>query len=107
MILVDDFTRMMWVAFIKEKYEAFGKFKVFKNRVKNESSVKIICLRSDKGGKFTSKELNIFYEENGIKRQLSSPYSPKQNGIVERRNRSIVEAKRTMLLENDVLKTFW
>ena len=52
MILVDDFSRIMWVAFLKEKYEAFDKFKIFKNRVENESSMKIKCLRSNRGGEF-------------------------------------------------------
>ena len=61
MIFVDDFTRMMWVAFPKEKSKAFG-FKIFKNRVENESGVKIKCLRSDRGGEFTSREFNIFCE---------------------------------------------
>ena len=70
MILVDDFTRMMWVAFLKEKSEAFEKFKVFKNRVKNESGMKIKCLRFDRGDKFTSNDFNNFFEVNGIKRQL-------------------------------------
>ena len=50
MIFVDDFTRMIWVAFLKEKYEAFVNFKIFRNKVENESSVKIKCLRSDRGG---------------------------------------------------------
>ena len=50
MILVDDFTRILWVAFLEEKLEAFEKFKLFKNRVENESSVKIKCLRLDRGG---------------------------------------------------------
>ena len=50
MILVYYFYRMVWVAFLKEKYEAFDKFKIFKNRVKNESSMKIKCLRSHRGG---------------------------------------------------------
>ena len=49
-ILVDDFSRMMWVAFLKEKSEAFDKFNIFKNRVENESSMKIKCLRLDRGG---------------------------------------------------------
>ena len=75
MILVDDFTRMMWVAFLKEKLEAFEKFKIFNNRVENESGVKIKSLRSDRGGEFTPREFNIYYEEHGIKRQLSSPHS--------------------------------
>ena len=67
MILVDDFSRMMWVSFLKEKYEAFDTFKIFKNRVENESGMKIKCLRSNRGGEFTSNEFNMFCEENGIK----------------------------------------
>ena len=68
MILVDDFSRMMWVAFLKEKSETFDKFKIFKNIVENEFGVKIKFLRLDKGGEFTSNEFNMFCEENGIKR---------------------------------------
>ena len=94
MIFVDDFTRMMWVAFLKEKSKDFEKFKIFKNRVENESGVKIICLRLDRGGEFTSREFNMFCKENGIKRKLSSHRTPEQNGIAERRNRSVVEAAR-------------
>lgn len=67
MILVDDFTRMMWVEFLKEKYDAFEKFKVFKNRAENESSLKIKCLRSNRGGEFKSNEFNIFCEARVIK----------------------------------------
>ena len=48
MILVDDFSRMMWVAFLKEKYEAFDKFKIFKSRVENKFGMKIKCLRLDR-----------------------------------------------------------
>lgn len=68
MILVDDFSRMKWVAFLKEKSKAFDKFKIFNNRVENESGMKIKCLRLDKGGEFTSNEFNMFCEENVIKR---------------------------------------
>ena len=52
MIFVDDFTRMMWVDFLKEKLEAFEKFKIFKNKFDIESGVKIKSLRSDRGGEF-------------------------------------------------------
>ena len=62
MIIVDNFSRMMWVAFLKEKFEACDKFKIFKNRVENESSMKIKCLRSDRGGEFTPNEFNMFCE---------------------------------------------
>jgi hypothetical protein len=67
MILVDDFTRMLWVVFLREKYEAFEKFKIFKSRVENESSLKIRCLRSERGGEFISNEFNNFFGDNGIK----------------------------------------
>ena len=50
LIFVDDFTRMMWLEFLKDKSKAFEKFKIFKNRFENESSVKIKCLRSYRGG---------------------------------------------------------
>lgn len=107
MIFVDDFTRMMWIEFLNEKSKAFKKINIFKNRVENESGVKIKCLRLDRGGESTSRDFNMFCEENGTKRQLSSPTTPEQNGIVERRNKSVAEATTVMLFENDVSKTFW
>lgn len=105
-IFVDDFTRMVWVAFLKEKYVEFEKFKVFKNRSEDEYGVKIKCLRYNRRGEFTSRELNIFCEENDIKRQLSTPKTPNKNVIVERRNRSISEEVRVIIFENDVSMTF-
>ena len=68
MLFIDDFTRMAWVFFLKEKLEAFNKFKAFKTLVENEIEAKIKCLRSDNGGEFTSKEFDLFYETHGIKR---------------------------------------
>ena len=107
MIFVDNFTRMMWVDFLKEKSEAFEKFKIFEKKVENESGVKIKSLRLDRGGEFTSREFNIFCEEHCIRRQLSSPHTLERNGIAERRNKLIVEVARAMLFENDVPKNFW
>ena len=59
MLFIDDFTRMDWVFFLKEKSEAFNKFKVFKTLVENETEAKIKCFRSNNGGEFTSKVLMI------------------------------------------------
>jgi hypothetical protein len=56
MLLIDDYTRMTWVTFLKNKSEAFEKFKAFKALVENETDMKIKCLRSDNGGEFTSNE---------------------------------------------------
>ena len=76
MLLIDDFTRMTWVCLLKKKSKAFGCFKTFKEQVENETELKIKCLRSDNGGEFTSKELNHYCEENGIKRQFSVARTP-------------------------------
>ena len=85
MILFDDFTRMIWVEFLKEKFETFEKFKVFKNRVENKLGMKIKCLRSNRGGEFTSNEFNKFCEANSTKRQCIAPRTPNQNVILERK----------------------
>ena len=99
MLFIDDFTRMAWVCFLKEKSEAFKLFKTFKTLVENEKEAKIKCLRSDNGGEFNSKEFDLFYETHGIKRQFSTARTPQQKGIVERRNRTVQEDSRTILNE--------
>ena len=53
--------------------------------------------RTDRGGEFLSKEFASFCEENGIKRHLTTPYSPQQNGVIERRNRTVMEMARSLL----------
>ena len=65
--------------------------------MENLSERKIKTLRSDNGGEFTSKEFNNFCREAGIKRELTTSYNPQQNGVAERKNRSIMEAVRAML----------
>ena len=65
----------------------------------NESGMKIKCLRSDNGGEFTSNEFNEFCEGHGIKRQFSAMKTPQHNGVVERKNRTVQEAARTMFNE--------
>ena len=72
MLLIDDYTRMTWVTFFKEKPESFMKFKAFKALVENETNLKIKCLRSDNGGEFTSNEFSEFFETHGIKRKFSA-----------------------------------
>ena len=80
----------MWVQFFKEKSDAFHYFKTFKKLAEFESDEKVKCLRTYRGGEFNSEEFISCYEENGIKRHLTAPYSPQQNGVVERKNRTIV-----------------
>jgi hypothetical protein len=107
MLFIDDFTRKAWVCFLKEKSEALKKFKAFKTLVENEIETKIKCLRSDNGGDFTSKEFDLLCETHGIKRQLSAARTPQQNGIAERRNRTVQEAARSMLNEARLSDGYW
>jgi transposase InsO family protein len=72
MLLVDDYTRMTAVCFLKNKSEAFENFKIYKEMVENEMDSRIKCLRSDNGGEFTSKEFMDYCSNHGIKRQFSS-----------------------------------
>lgn len=107
MLFVDDYTRMVWVTFLRHKSEAFERFKVFRKRVERETDLKIKCLRSDKGGEFTSQDFVEYCEKHGIKRQYSAARTPQQNGVVERKNRTVKEMARTMLNESKLLDKFW
>jgi transposase InsO family protein len=89
MLLVDDYTRMTIVCFLKNKSEAFENFKIYKEMVENEMDSRIKCLRSDNGGEFTSKEFMDYCSNHGIKRQFSIARTPQQNGVVERKNMTV------------------
>ena len=104
LLIIDDFSRLTWVAVLQCKSDAFEAFKHFKNLAETEKGVKIKALRSDRGGEFTSEEFSKFCLEHGIKRQLSAPYSPQQNGIVERKNRTVVSMVRAMLKAKELPK---
>jgi transposase InsO family protein len=75
----------------------FGKFKEFKSLIENLSKRKFKTLRSDNGGEYTSKEFVRFCRDFRIKRELTTPYNPQQNGVVERKNRIIMEVVKTMI----------
>ena len=97
LLLVDDYSRWMWVYMLSGKFEAFDVFKHFKLMVEKSSGYELKTLRTDRGGEFTSKEFSLFCEENGVKRHLTTPYSPQQNGVVERRNRTVMDMTRSLL----------
>lgn len=73
---IDYFSRKTWVFFLNEKSAALESFKSFKADVEKESGCVIKCLRTDKGGEFTSKEFETFYNSNEIKRQSTATYTP-------------------------------
>ena len=107
MLMIDDYTRMTTTSFLKKKSEAFECFKIYKELVKNETDLKIKCLRLDNGGEFMSKAFQQYCNENGIKRQFSTAETPQQNGVVERKNRTVQEMGRTMLKDSKLDEKFW
>jgi len=106
-LFIDDFSSMCWIGLMKHKDEAFEKFKSFKALVENELDRRIKCLRSDRGGEFTSNEFFDFWEEHGISSELSTARNPKQNGVVERMKRMVQQMARAMLDESGTPTTFW
>ena len=76
MLFVDDYSRMMIVMFLKKKFDAFQMFKWYLARVEKETGKILKCLRSDRGGEFTSREFEVFCNDKGIKRQTSAPRTP-------------------------------
>lgn len=106
-LLVDDYSRKMWVYFLKNKDEAFNAFKKFLALVENGSEKKVKVLRTDRGGEFSSNEFKNFCEEAGIQRHYTAPYMPQQNGVVERRNRTVVEMGRSCLKEMNMPTVMW
>jgi hypothetical protein len=106
-LFIDDYSRKTLVYFLKSKDEVFGKFKEFKALIENLSERKIKIVRSDNGGEYTSKELVSFRRDVEIKRELITPYNPKKNGVAERKNRTIMEAVKTMIHDQDLPMHFW
>ena len=104
---LDDYSRKVWIYFLKGKDEVFSKFKEFKALVENHTEKKIKTLRLDNGGEFTSDEFKDLCRESGIKREMSTPYNPQQNGVAERKNRTIMEATKAMLHDQDLPMHLW
>lgn len=104
---IDDFSRKKWLYLLMKKDEAFKKFHEFKNEVENMTERKIKTLRFDNGGEYTFKELITFCKEARIKRELIFPYNPEQNGLDERKKRTIEDCVRAMLYDQDLPQFLW
>jgi transposase InsO family protein len=104
---IDDYSRKTWVYFLKSKYEVFDKFKEFKALIDNLFERNIKIFRSYNGGEYTSKKFVNFCKDVDIKRELTTPYNSQQNGVVERNNKTIMEAMKTMIHDQDIPMHLW
>ena len=91
---IDDFSRKTWIYFLLEKSEAFYQFKTFKAFVEKQTGLFIKCLRTNRGGEYNSIAFKELCKAHGIKRQLTIAFTPQQNGVVERKNRTIMNMVR-------------
>jgi hypothetical protein len=103
--ITDDFSRKSWIYLTKERSEVYQVFKYWRSQAQLESGQKLKAIRSDNAPEFIklSKEL----EKDGIKIELTVPYTPSQNGVAERLNRTLITKTRAMLVAAELPSQLW
>jgi len=106
-VVVDDLSRFTWVNFIREKSDTFDVFKDLCTQLQREKGSTIVRIRNDLGTEFENAKFNEYCSCEGIKHKFSSPITPQQNGVVERKNRTLQELAGVMLHAKHIPYHFW
>ncbi|GJU63780.1 putative ribonuclease H-like domain-containing protein [Tanacetum coccineum] len=101
LVVTDDYSRFTWVFFLASKDETSGILKSFITEIENLVDKKVKIIRCDNGTEFKNRVMSEFCEKKGIKKEFSVARTPQQNGVAERRNRTLIEAARTILVMFD------
>ena len=104
---IDDYSRYAFVYLLKSKDETFEKCMDFKVLAERQMGRNLKRLQSDRGGEYRSKEFTAFHTEHGIKNETTAPYCPQSNGVVERKNRTLIEIVNSMLLMIGLVNCYW
>ena len=104
---VDEFSMKMWTYLLKVKSEVFENQKKFTAMTEKQSGKKLKILKIDGGGKFNSREIKAFCIDKGILHEVTTPYTPQHNGVVERKSRTIMNKVRSMLKGKNLPKAIW
>lgn len=104
LVIVDDFTGYTWTFFLMDKSQASDIFRKFARRAKNEFKANIIKIRSDNGIEFKNTIVVEYCDKKGIKHEFSTTYTPEQNRVVERKNKTLITLARAML--DDACESF-
>ena len=107
LVIVDEYSRYTWTIFLRAKSDAPDEIIAFIKKMEVLNNLIVRAIRSDHGTEFKNSTLISFFEEKGISHNFSSVRTPQQNGVAERRNRTIIEAARTMLSESRLPTQFW
>jgi transposase InsO family protein len=97
--IVDDYSRFTWVFFLQDKSETQEVLKKFLKRAQNKFDAKVKKIRSDNGIELKNTQVEDFLNEEGINHGFSALYTPQENGVAKRKNRTIIEMVKTMLNE--------
>ena len=103
----DDYSRYGFVYLMRQKSETFDKFQEYQAKAEKQLGVHIKQLRFDRGGEYLSGEFKFYLTQQGIVSQLSAPGTPQQNGVTERRNRTLQDMVRSMLSYSSLPISFW
>ena len=103
----DDYTRYVTAYFIKNKSEVLSKCVEYVTKMENEIDLRVRAVRTDNGGEYTSQYFKKFCADKGIAQQLTNPYTPEQNGVSARLNRTLIESTRSMLIHAKMPLKFW
>lgn len=104
---IDDYSRKGFVYFLKKKSDVFPMFQKFHKFVETQQNKKIKEIMSDNGGEYCSKDFESYLSQHGIRHTKTVPYTPQQNGIAERYNRTIVEKARAMMNDANLGPKLW
>ncbi|GJY61702.1 putative ribonuclease H-like domain-containing protein [Tanacetum coccineum] len=107
LVITDDYSRFCWVFFLEHKDETYPILKDFINLVENQLNKKVKAIRCDNGTEFKNAQIIELCGSKGIKRDYSNARTPQQNGVAERKNRTLIEAARTMLADSKLPTMFW
>ncbi|GJU14637.1 putative ribonuclease H-like domain-containing protein [Tanacetum coccineum] len=107
LVVIDDFSRFSWVFFLASKDETSEILKTFITGIENLIDLRVKVIRCDDETELKNKVMNQFYEMKGIKREFSVARTPQQSKVAERKNRTLIEAARTMLADSKLPITFW
>ena len=107
LLVVEDKSRYMWLVLLSSKDQAGDVIQRLQARVEVEARRKLGTLRTNRGGEFTSRTFMEYCAEKGVQRHLTAPYTPQQNGVVERHNQTVLGMARSMLKAMHVPGRFW
>jgi transposase InsO family protein len=107
MTFIDDASRLVSIAFLKQKSEALSKTKEFVERAEAETGARVVMLRTDGGGEYSSQESQEYLKLKGIKHETTNAYTPQENGVAERMNRTLVESARSLLNDAGLPNSYW